>query len=242
MHKQDALPMATKQAQRLAAIAKHFNYHFADPALLDQACTHASYCDANAPELERLSGHNERMEFLGDGLLGAAIGEVMYRRMPDAAEGSLSRLRSHLVSRKTLAHAIDQLKLLDDCPIDAKLQSPWPSSVKANIAESILGALYLDGGWEVLQQAVHTLLAPFYADANKDQAAGDAKNQLQTFALRQYHKLPIYQSQREGGSDHEPEFRCTVSIEEHSAEASGSSKRRAEAAAARKLLDQVRPQ
>ena len=231
--------MADQQAQRIAAIKQHLAYQFNDASLLDQACTHASFCDANAPEHERLADHNERMEFLGDGLLGAAIGEVMYRRLPHSAEGSLSRLRSHLVSRNTLALAMDQLGILDDCPINAKLQTPWPASVKANFAESILAAIYLDGGWQALQAAVDQLLSPFYDEANKEQAAGDAKNQLQTYALREHKKLPCYESQRHGGTDHDPLFTCTVRIDELIATAEGSSKRRAESAAARKLLDQV---
>ena len=232
--------MASKSAQRLKSVQQHLAYTFKNTELLDQACTHASFCDANAPEQQRLNENNERMEFLGDGLLGAAVGLLMYQEYPDASEGHLSKLRSHLVSRKTLAKAIDARGLLEDCPIDANLQTPWPGSVKANIAEAILGAIYLDGGWDAMQAAVKTLLDGFFDGASKEQAAGDAKNLLQTWALKHHRSLPQYQSKRTGGTDHEPEFICTVSIADRSATASGTSKRHSEAQAAKALLAEIK--
>lgn len=223
-------------------IAAQLGHRIGDDALLRQACTHASCSDPNASEHERLAQHNERMEFLGDALLGAAIVALLYERHPDASEGTMSRLRSHLVSRRTLAAAIDDSGLLPHCFISSHLQQPWPHSVKANLAEGILGAIYLDGGWPALQQAVPRLLAQALADSADEDTPGDAKNQLQTWSLKHFRKLPSYESRREGGSDHEPHFVCTVSIDAYQVSAGGSSKRRSEAAAARKLLEQLEQQ
>ena len=238
----EAVAMSSAQGseqQRQQAVQQCLGYSFTNTELLTQACTHASYCDANASAAERLGSHNERMEFLGDGLLGAAIGELVFQRYTHAAEGELSQLRSSLVSRRTLARAMDLHQLISKAGILAKVPEPWPDSVKANIAEAILGAIYLDGGWDALRAAVKNLLNAFFTDPEQSLALGDAKNRLQIWALKQHKKLPQYIAQRDGGSDHEPRFTCTVSIAQHSAQASGSSKRRSEAHAALALLKLV---
>ncbi len=232
-----------KSVDALAQIIKQcLGHQFTNLELLKQAATHASACDSNASEQERLSDHNERMEFLGDTLLGASIGKLIYQEYPDANEGELSRIRSHLVSRQTLARAIEQTAILDHCRIGNNLQKPWPDSVKANIAEAILGAVFLDAGWAALDQAVQKLLGSFAESADQQQHLTDAKNQLQTWALKQHKALPSYQCQRDGGTDHEPRFTCTVHIADKSASASGSSKRQSEAKAAQALLEQIKQQ
>jgi dsRNA-specific ribonuclease len=161
---------------RLTAIRDILGHRFADPALLLQACTHASMVDANAGAGERLQAANERLEFLGD--------------------------------------------------------------TKANLAESILAAIYLDGGWDAVRQAVAKLLDGFYDDVDTAPPP-DVKNQLQQWALEHHKTLPDYSSERSGGSDHAPEFNCQVSVGGHSATGTGTSRRRAEAAAASALLSEV---
>jgi len=220
---------------RLQTVRDVLGHGFRDPRLLLRACTHASMVDANAPAAERLEAANERLEFLGDTLLGAAVGETLFHRHPTASEGRMSRWRARLGSRATLARAMEQHALLAVCRVGEQVPTPWPDSVKANLAESILAAIYLDGGWEPLRTAVARLLQDFYDDVDTAPRA-DVKNQLQQWALARFQELPAYHSERSGGSDHAPEFTCRVSVDSHRAEGRGSSRRRAEAAAAAALL------
>ncbi len=224
---------------RLQAMQRALDHHFTDPELLLRACTHASFIDPQASDAERLAAANERLEFLGDTLLGAAMGLLLYDRFEHAAEGELSRRKSRLVSRATLARAMERAELLPHCRVGAQMQPPWPDSVKANLAESILAAVYLDGGWEPLCQAV-TRLLDHYIDAQGDSSPGaDIKNRLQSWALEHHGCLPVYQTHRSGGSDHAPHFACEVQVAAQVARGEGSSRRRAETAAAAALLTTI---
>jgi ribonuclease-3 len=219
---------------RLDAVAVALGHRFADEALLLKACTHASSCAPQATATQRLQDANERLEFVGDALLGAALCVMLLEKFPDASEGRLSRLKARLVSRTALARIAERTQLLTHCLIGAQMREPWPDSVKANLMESLLAAVHLDGGWPALQKAVMLIYAEQFAAGLGDEE--DAKTKLQEWCLAQHRKLPTYSSERSGGSDHSPEFTARVSIGEHAASASGSSRRRAEAAAAADLL------
>ena len=223
-------------ATRLPALKDALGHGFQDPDLLLRACTHASTIDAQASDAERLAAANERLEFLGDTLLGAATGLLLYATYPQASEGEMSRRKSRLVSRTTLARAMERLDLLEHCRVGSQMQQPWPDSVKANLAESILAAVYLDGGWSALCTAVERMIGPFI-DEQGDAPAADTKNRLQSWALEHHAALPTYTTERCGGTDHAPEFRCVVAIAEHTATGLGGSRRKAETAAAAALLE-----
>lgn len=216
--------------QRLAAIAEALGHRPRDRALIDQACTHASA----SVEGERDS--NERLEFLGDALLGAAVAETLYHRHPQVNEGGLSRARSHLVSRATLARALDRRGLTAHCRVGPQTPAPWAVSIRANLAEAILAAIYLDGGWLALRTAVDRLLAEDLAQAPVEPLA-DWKNRLQEWALATIKQLPDYRCERSGGSDHEPVFTATVGVGDYQATATGGSRRKAETAAARLMVE-----
>jgi len=224
---------------RLQALQRALGHRFTDPQLVLRACTHASFIDPQASDEQRLSEANERLEFVGDTLLGAAMGLLLFERFPQAAEGELSRRKARLVSRATLARAIEVTDLLDHCRVGGQMQQPWPDSVKANLAEGILAAVYLDGGWEALCAAVDRLLASFVDAQGDDSPGADTKNRLQSWALEHHGRLPEYATERTGGSDHAPTFRCRVTVGQVQAEGEGSSRRRAETAAAARLLAQV---
>jgi ribonuclease-3 len=221
-------------AERIDAVAVVLGHRFADPALLLQACMHTSRCGAQATPADKRRDANERMEFLGDALLGAALCQLLFRRFPDLDEGPLSRLKSTLVSRATLARAIETTGLLSYCLVGQQMSQPWPDSVKANFAESLLGAIHLDGGWPALVIAVERLLG----SRVEDPAAGDedARMRLQVWCLEHHKQLPTYSSERFGGTDHEPVFRATATIAGVNASGDGGSRRRAEAAAATALM------
>ena len=223
-----------ENASLAAVVANVLSHAMADEALLRQACTHTSRCGAQATPADKRRDANERMEFLGDALLGAALCLVLYRRFPDADEGQLSRLKASLASRTTLARAIEGTGILPHCQVGAQMSEPWPDSVKANFMESVLCAIFLDGGWPSLVTAVERL----YDTRLHDPAAGaeDGRMRLQAWCLEHHKRLPTYHCVRTGGSDHEPEFQATASIAAWSASGTGSSRRRAEAAAALALL------
>lgn len=221
--------------QLLAAVTVVTGHSFCDHELLRQALTHASACSGQASALDRLAEHNERLEFLGDALLGAAIADILHLRFADANEGLLSRCKSQLVSRKTLAAAIDRHGIMDYAIMGQQMNAAIPLSVRANIAEGLLGAVFREAGWAALRQAVATLLAE-EIEAVCKQPQVDAKNSLQMWCLEHFSCLPEYQSQRSGGSDHAPHFSASVSIDHYHADGVGHSRRAAERAAARALL------
>jgi ribonuclease-3 len=231
-----ACPDDPDLAETLAAVAAALGHRFANPELLKQGCTHASGADANLPAGERRRATNERMEFLGDALLGAAVAFQLYRGHPDESEGTLSAAKSQLVSRETLARGIERLDLVRHCRYGEVLPDPLPDKVKADLAEGILGAIFLDAGWEPLRTAVGRLLGDELDADPGDRRRADAKSRLQELCLDRFAVLPTYSSVRSGGTDHAPEFTCTVTVAEHTATASGTSRRRSEAAAATELL------
>lgn len=232
-----AIPADSSPA-RSDAVTAVLGHRFSDGQLLLQACTHTSRCGAQATPADKRRDANERLEFLGDAVLGAALCQLLIKRFPDLDEGPLSRLKSTLVSRATLARAIEETGLLAYCLVGQQMSHPWPDSVKANFAESLLGAIHLDGGWTALVVAVERLLG----SRVEDPAAGDedARMRLQVWCLEHHKQLPTYTSERSGGTDHEPVFRAIATIAGQQASGEGTSRRRAEAAAAHALMAQVK--
>lgn len=229
----DSPPPAGAEAEAV------LGHRFADPALLRQALTHTSRLGAQATVADKRKGANERMEFLGDALLGAAVCVLIYRRLPEADEGQLSRRKANLVSRRNLARAFDHAGLAPRCLVGSAMGGEWPDSVKANLIEAIYGATFLDGGWEALCAVVEASLAPFLDDPGAEET--DARMRLQSWCLEHHRRLPDYRCERSGGTDHDPQFGATATIAGQSASGIGSSRRRAEAAAAAALMAQLVP-
>ena len=221
-------------AQRLAAVAQATGHRLADAALLLQACTHASACGAQASAADKRRRANERLEFLGDAVLGAALCDLLSTAWPDEDEGGLSRRKSRLASRRVLASIADDSGLLAHCLVGAGAGEVWPDSIKANLIEGILGAIYRDGGFIALRTAVATLYGSRLTDA--EGAQDDPRQRVQVWALARHRRLPTYESHQTGGSLHAPEFTATVRLEDREATATGPSRRRAEEAAAAAFL------
>ena len=226
---------AIRPETRLEFAERLLGHRFSNPELLLQGCTHASRLGAQATPEDRRRSANERMEFLGDAILGAAVAIAVYQRNPQVDEGWLSRAKSSLVSRAMLAKVAERAGFLQHAIIGGQVGPLPPESVKANLVEGVIGAVFLDGGWDAAVRAVERLLAAELADGTQGDA--DPRMALQEWSHANHQKLPVYVSPRTGGTDHMPEFTSTVTAGDRSATGSGVSRKKAEAAAAAALLE-----
>jgi ribonuclease-3 len=210
-------------------------YQFSDLHLLQEALTHASGAD------HRLTS-NERLEFLGDAILGAVVCDLLFRKFPEYLEGELTKIKSIVVSRHTCA------KISQDLGIDEFLvmgkgmgsRSQTPVSMLADVFESLIGAIYLDGGMEAAREFVVRHIEP-EIDAAVDVGNGlNYKSNLQQFAQREYGATPTYLLLDEKGPDHSKCFKISARIgERRYAPAWGRTKKEAEQRAALNALCQV---
>ncbi|MCL1634005.1 ribonuclease III [Luteimonas sp. SX5] len=207
------------------------NHAFKDPGLLKQALTHRS---AGAP-------HNERLEFLGDALVGLIVADALYARWPKADEGALTRARSELVRESSLAAIARRMDLggaLILGPGEMKSGGHRRDSILSDALEALVGAIYLDAGYEACRDAV----LPWFAQAIDELQAGkvdkDAKTRLQEWLQARQRPLPVYELAAESGDDHAKVFhvRCRLTDAELAAEGEGPSRRAAEQAAAEGVL------
>ncbi|WP_318284941.1 ribonuclease III [Halomonas denitrificans] len=209
-------------------------YVFGDPALLEQALTHRSHGYR----------HNERLEFLGDALLNFTIAALLFEERPDAPEGDLSRMRARLVRDRTLAQVARELGLGDHLrlgPGELKSGGYLRESILADALEAIFGAALLDGGVDRARQLVEALLRP-RLDALPDvDMLKDPKTRLQEFLQARGLNLPEYRVIEERGADHAREFTvsCTVDVLDAPVQATAGSRRKAEQAAARAVLERI---
>lgn len=208
-----------------------FGHSFADPDLLARALTHRS---AGAP-------HNERLEFLGDALLGLIAAEALYRRWPRADEGAMTRARAELVRESTLARIARGLgigPMLKLGPGELKSGGHRRDSILSDALEAVIAAIYLDAGMGACRNAVLGWLEPELEQLAVGKVGKDPKTRLQEWLQARQHPLPVYELLGESGSDHAKTFsvRCTVSEPELAAEGEGGSRRAAEQQAAEKVL------
>jgi len=212
------------------------NYRFRDPELAALALTHRSVGKPN----------NERLEFLGDALLGAFVAEMLYEAHPKASEGELSRLRAQLVNGQALAAIARELELGDALrlgPGELKSGGFRRDSILADAFEASLAAVFLDGGLDACRQLVRELFGERIAALRS--SSKDAKTRLQEWLQGKGCALPQYELVDSRGEDHAKVFdvRCTVAEPaSFSAEASGSNRRQAEQDAAELVLGHLHEQ
>lgn len=185
--------------------------------------------------------HNERLEFLGDGVLGCAIAQELYARFPDLPEGKLTRLRASLVREETLAELAGALRLADFLQRgEGEVASdPAPrASILADAVEALIGAVFMDGGYEAARQAVLLLFAPRLAELDPERPAKDAKTQLQELLQASRRPLPLYRVVSIEGAAHQQAFQveCRLADGPQATVGSGTSRQRAEQEAARAML------
>jgi len=204
-------------------LQKQLGYTFLTPSLLARALTHRSAAKA----------HNERLEFLGDAVLGGVIAAVLYETYSDATEGDLSRMRSALVNRQMLADLARELGLGDMLLLGAgerKSGGRQRDSILCDAMEAVIGAVYLDGGFEACKDLVNRL----FAGKIQSGASRDPKTELQELMQERGLKLPKYSVLDIGGAEHDQVFlvSCEVASLDVPTQASGSSRRVAERRAA----------
>lgn len=210
------------------------DYRFDDVSLLRQALTHRS-CGP---------GHYERLEFLGDSLLNMLIAERLFLARPHAAEGDLSRLRSRLVRDRTLARIAQELGLGDYIRLGAgELKSGGflRESILADVIEALIGAIYIDGGFDAARHVIGELFADRLADLPDADSLKDPKTRLQELLQGRGYDLPEYHVMAESGADHAKRFEveCRASDLIDPVRAEASSRRKAEQAAARVMHERL---
>lgn len=205
---------------------------FRDKKLLNSALTHRS---AGADNYERL-------EFLGDGILNAVIGAALYEHRQQASEGDLSRLRASLVRESTLAEIARELELDRYISLGAgESGSQRRASVLADVLEALIGACYLDRGFETARSMILHLYRQRIEQLPDAESLKDAKTRLQEFLQARERALPAYEVLRTDGPAHKRIFEVSCRLQDSGAAvtATGSSRRRAEQAAAEQLLEQL---
>ena len=232
--------MASTDERKAArdALARRLGHQFTNPDLLERALTHAS---RNARGGEAVDTY-ERLEFLGDRVLGLVVADLLYHHFPDEEEGALARRFAMLVRREALAEVAQEL---DFGPAGILARGEEAAGAHENPAilsdccEAVIAALYLDAGLETARRFIEEHWRPrLEADPTPPK---DAKTELQEWAQGQGRPLPIYTEVGRHGPPHDPWFTITVEVDgEETAEGSGSSKRQAEQAAAETLLSRVK--
>ncbi len=215
-----------------AALLFRLGYQFNDPGLLRQALTHRSH---SAP-------HNERLEFLGDGVLNCAIASLLYERFPHLPEGDLSRLRANLVNQDTLSHIAAGLDLGGELLMgEGELKSGGfrRPSILADSLEAVVGAIFLDGGFERAAAAIRGIYAPLLEELDPDRLGKDPKTLLQEYLQGRRLPLPQYNVVHVRGEAHEQQFQveCVIPDLDIRTPGEGQSRRSAEQSAARRAYE-----
>ena len=207
-------------------------YGFQQPEGLEEALTHRSASAHN----------NERLEFLGDALLNLIVAEYLFQHYPKASEGELSRLRASLVKGETLADLARELKLGDWLrmgPGELKSGGYRRESILSDALEAVIGAVYLDGGFDACRKLVLHLYRDWLARLPSASELKDPKTRLQEYLQARQQALPVYNVLEIRGEPHAQNFTVECVVAERRAVAIGNSRRKAEQEAARLLLEQV---
>ena len=224
----------------LSDLERELGYTFREKRLLENALTHSSY--ANEKWKNSLAS-NERLEFLGDSILGFVVAEYMYRKYPDHPEGDLTRRRADLVCETSLAQVAARLDLGAYLLLghgEEQGGGRTRNSITADAVESVIAAAYLDGGFQAAKGIVDRLIL---SDVPKGRPRNfDFKTALQELVQRRKNQVLAYTLLEESGPDHDKTFRVEVTLNgEVVGMGTGSSKKRAEQAAAEMAVDRLFP-
>lgn len=219
----------------LAPLQQRLQHRFNDLRLLQRALTHRSFS----------AEHNERLEFLGDSVLGLAVSRLVYDRLGELPEGDLSRVRANLVRQETLHQLALGLRLSDCVRLgegEARSGGSKRPSILADVLEAVIGAVYLDAGFDAAQALVRRLFQDVDIRPEMQAAAKDAKTELQEWLQGRRMKLPVYRVAGTLGAAHKQTFEVDCEIPElrRVERGMGGSRRAAEQAAATAMLLSLR--
>jgi ribonuclease-3 len=232
-------PLATAlDTAALSSFASRLGCPFSDPGLLSLAVTHRSWCAEHAG-----FGSNERLEFLGDAVLGLVVTSHVFEEFPEMPEGELAKVRAAVVNAATLAEVAAEVDLGEVVALgkgeDASGGREKPS-ILADALEAVIGAVYRDQGWDAAHGLILRLLGDRIDTAAEGPGGHDFKTQLQELVAREYEQLPTYVIDDEG-PDHAKRFFATVHVAGRPlGQGEGQSKKVAEQSAARSAWHQLR--
>lgn len=218
-----------------ARAEKVLGYRFQNASLIKEALTHASIAD------KRLNS-NERMEFLGDAVLDLVVCEALYRRFPEYLEGELTKIKSAVVSRRTCAEISNETGLTELLQIGKGISSreTMPSSLAAAVYESVVAAIYLDGGFEAAKEYVLRTMTPKIEEIASNSHQQNYKAMLQQHAQKELGAPPVYELLDEKGPDHSKCFEVSVNVDgRRFTSAWGPNKKAAEQKAALLALEEL---
>lgn len=227
----------------LSRLQELIGHAFADLSLLERALTHRSFAHE---QIEVPHRHNESMEFFGDSILGFVISEELYRRYPQAAEGSLSKAKAYLVSASNLyrlARDMDLGHFLRLSFGEEKTGGRKKRALLVDAYEALIAAIYLDGGIDVARQFIHRQFTGALGEIDLDRVRyADFKSTLQERLHLLHLPEPMYRVVEEVGPDHAKTFVVELTIENHlTARAEGRTKKEAQQRAARMALQILNP-
>ena len=213
----------------LVKLQKNISYEFKDNSLLDLAITHKS-----SNNLE----NNERLEFIGDSVLNAVISEHLYKKFPNEKEGLLTRMRSHLVKGETLVNLANKIYLSEYIKLSkgtANLSELRKHSILEGAFESLIGAVLLDSDWNQAKKFVLNLMKSEIQEIGVEVEFRDSKTELQEYLQAKKINPPKYESRSINDG-----FEASITYQKKKFVAAGSSKRHAERAVAKKILDFIK--
>ena len=235
-----AYEMTEERRAALVRLSVHMNVTFDNISLLDEALTHPSYTN----EAKDAIPHNERLEFLGDAVLELASSTYLYARFPDCTEGELTKMRASLVQSETLARLARQLDLGSYLRLGRGELLGGGADRQNNLEnafEAVIGAVYLDRGWETAQDYVARQLASEAMLVRRSHVSHDYKTALQEHIQQKRHASIAYELIGETGPDHDKRFTTRVLIAgEAMGEGTGRSKKEAEQQAAAAALHRIK--
>ena len=235
-----AYEMTEERRAELVRLSEQIGVPFHRLSLLDEALTHSSYTN----EVKNCMPHNERLEFLGDAVLELASSTYLYERFPDCSEGELTKMRASLVQSETLARLARGLELGSHLLLGRGELLGGGADRQNNLEnafEAVIGAVYLDGGWETARDYVARQFATEVLSVKRSHVSRDYKTTLQEHIQQKRHESISYELIGESGPDHDKRFTTRVLIGgESMGEGTGRSKKEAEQQAAADALSHLK--
>ena len=229
--------MDMQRREALRTLEEDLGYIFEQPSLLDQAMIHKSFANEADTPVE----HNERLEFIGDSVLGLCVAHLLYDFEPSLNEGDMSRIRAYLVKEETLAMLArsldlgDHLKLGKGELVSGGMEKP---SILADSFEALVGSIYLDGGFDLAFMFVESIYSPVIDEAGTTVISRDYKTRLQEYCQARYKRAPSYKHLEATGPDHDRQFLVEAHLGGRTlARGRGRSKKEAEQDAAQHALE-----